>query len=639
VTQKFASDNKMMKSSKSLLYSVGLVFSLFLAIPQTFAKTVAPPQDPSQSITYWKPQVISAQQDEAVALAHSVFKVLLRTWDTARVEPDLYVVNSSAGPWAASLADGNILLSRNAIDICIRYGEQHAEHLLAFILGHELAHQRAEDLWHQKFLRLAGSQAPEIQQQLLKDLKINPDTISQLEQREAQADHDGLLIMASVGYDPFHVVDQKDFFTTWVENLWDVSCANQKLDSAITSACKKARSRALRTRTQLTTVATQNSLFELGMQQYVAANYEQAREYFSAFGKDYPSHAVFSNIGLTYLQQAIDIEHQISELNNRQVKFIYPIMLSQSPLATDSASTVAHNKRGAVDILLAQLNEKKHQLIESAITQFEKAIRLQPDHRDSYVLLATSYLVDDNAFMTRGILLGKYAPKFGQDSSAQMLLAITSYKEQQTAAALKKLNTALKSLSQHPDSVISVDSLRYALTYNLAAIAKQQGDIRAAQQAWKMLATNAKQNGNAYLFQLAVSNINQNALPEANKPATTNNNTRLGSKYKASKNSQKVSELWFDGDRYQVIRTVQGTRLVVDENDYLIATSNVPTKTNGQSINIGDAADRPLVFFGLPSRRIHLTSGEYLAYDSLALAIHIVNGRVAGWFAYRNPKP
>lgn len=636
---KYTSDIKMIKSNKPLFYSAGLVFSLFLIICPTWAKTVAPPQDPTQSITYWKPQVISAQQDEAVALAHSVFKVLLRTWDTARVEPDLYVVNSSAGPWAASLADGNILLSRNAIDICIRYGKQHAEHLLAFILGHELAHQRAEDLWHQKFLRLAGSQAPEIQQQLLKDLKINPDTISQLEQREAQADHDGLLIMASVGYDPFHVVDQKDFFTTWVENLWGVSCVNQKLDSTITSACKKARSRALRTRTQLTTVAAQNSLFEIGMQNYVAANYEQARQYFNAFGKDYPSQAVFANIGLTYLQQAIDIEHQITKLDNRRVKFIYPIMLSPSPLAADSTTTVAHNKRGAVDILIAQLNEKKHRLIESAITQFEKAIRLQPNQRDSYILLATSYLVDDNTFMTRGILQGKYTPKFGKDSAAQMLLAITSQKEQQTDAALNQLGSALKDLTQHSHSVLSVDSLRYALTYNLAAIAKQQGDTRAAQQAWKIMATKAKQNGNAYMFQLAVSNVNQNALPETNKIPTTNSDTTLGSRYKTSKKTQKVSELWFDGDRYQVVRTEQGTRLVVDEKDYLIAASNVPTKTNGQNINIGDAADRPLVFFGLPSRRVHLTSGEYLAYDSLALAIHIVNGRIAGWFSYRNPKP
>ncbi len=628
-----------MISSKSLFCTAGLVLSLFITVYPAWAKTVTPPQDPGQSITYWKPQVISAQQDEAVALAHSVFKVLLRTWDTARVEPDLYVVNSSAGPWAASLADGNILLSRNAIDICIRYGKQHAEHLLAFILGHELAHQRAEDLWHQKFLRLAGSQAPEIQQQLLKDLKINPDTISQLEQREAQADHDGLLIMASVGYDPFHVVDQKDFFTTWVENLWDVSCASQKLDSTITSACRKARSRALRTRTQLTTVAAQNSLFEMGMQHYVAASYEQAREYFNAFGKDYPSQAVFANIGLTYLQEAIDIEHQITTLDSRRIRFIYPIMLSQSPLAANSTTTLAQNKRGAVDVFITQLKEKKHQYIESAITQFEKAIRLQPDQRDSYILLATSYLVDDNTFMTRGIMQGKYTPKFGKDAAAQMLLAITSYKENHPDAAINKLTSALNSVSQHPDSVLSADSLQYALTHNLANIEKQQGGARAAQQAWKKLAARAKQNGNSYLFQLAVANINQNALPKASKSPTTSSDTILGSKYKTSKKTQKVSELWFEGDRYQVVRTEQGTRLVIDEKDYLIAASNVPTKTNGKSINIGDTADRALVYFGLPSRRIHLTSGEYLAYDSLALAIHVVNHRIAGWFSYRNPKP
>ena len=241
--------------------------------------------------------------------------------------------------------------------------------------------------------------------------------------------------------------------------------------------------------------------------------------------------------------------------------------------------------------------------------------------------------------MSCGILQGKYTPKFGKDSAAQMLLAITSYKEKQTKQAINQLNSALTNITQQPHSVLSVDSLRYALTYNLAAIERQQGNVRAAKQAWKKMAAKAKQNGNAYIFQLAVSNINQNAIPEASKSPTTKSAFGLGNKYKSNSKTQNISEVWFDGDRYQVVRTEAGLRLVLDERDYLIAASNVPTRTNGKTISIGDAADRPLVYFGLPARRIHLTSGEYLAYDSLALAIHIVNGRVAGWFSYRSPKP
>ena len=131
---------------------IGLLFLLTTLSPLQ-AKPLAPPDDPRQSITYWQKHSISAAEDSLVVMAQGVFKVLLRAWDNSRLEPNLYVVKSSAGPWAASLADGNILLSRAAIESCLKFGKHRAKHLLAFVLAHELAHQRADDLWHQRFFR------------------------------------------------------------------------------------------------------------------------------------------------------------------------------------------------------------------------------------------------------------------------------------------------------------------------------------------------------------------------------------------------------------------------------------------------------------------------------------------------------
>ncbi|MGD8886023.1 MAG: hypothetical protein PVF34_10390 [Gammaproteobacteria bacterium] len=618
-----------------------------LATAATFAaESVSPPDDPRQSINYWKSQVIDEQQDDAVALAHSVFSVLLRSWDTARVEPNLYVVKSHTGPWAASLADGNILLSRSAIDVCLEYGKQHAEHLLAFILGHELAHQRAEDLWHQKFLRLAGSQAPEIQQQLLKDLNINPDTIAQLERREAQADHDGLLIMASVGYDPFRVVEQKDFFTTWVENLWDVSCVNQSRASAITDACKKARTRALRTKAQLAAVATQTTLFELGNRAYVAGHYEQARHYYNAFGKEFPSRAVFANLGLTYLQQAINIEHRIVDIANqsatasRRIKFQYPVMLAEAPLPETPPAMLVSNKRGASDVLVAQLTDRKRRLLQQAIDQFEKAIRLEPDHRDGYVLLATSYLVDDNTFMTRGILQGKYIPQFADDPTSDLLLAMTSYKENNVAEAIKLFRQALRKTEATLNPADAQNTLTYTMALNLTAVLEQQHKSQQAINAWKTLAKRANQSGNSYLFQLAVHEVNHNLPADYRNEKLANAIPLLGETYPLNRQSNTITELWLDGEKLYVVRTGQGRSLVVDERKRVISASNVTAPQHPiQKIAPGGNVDRPLKLFGLPSRRIQLHSGEYLAYDHLSLAIHIVNNRIAGWFFYEPGQP
>ena len=196
----------------ALILSVGLS-------PISQGTSLAPPTDPTQSITYWKPHTISPRHDALVQKAQSIFTVLLRAWDSSRLEPSLYVVESAAGPWAASLADGNILLSKAAIETCLNFGADRAEHLLAFILAHELAHQRADDLWHQRFFRLVGNQSPEAAKKMLRGLQLDDKLVANIEQKEAQADHDGLIMMASVGYDPYQILDKKDFFTAWVENI------------------------------------------------------------------------------------------------------------------------------------------------------------------------------------------------------------------------------------------------------------------------------------------------------------------------------------------------------------------------------------------------------------------------------------
>jgi len=620
---------------RSIGYLV-LLASITGLLNPAFAKPVTPPQDPTQSITYWKSQVIDPAYDANIAMAHEVFNVLLRSWDTARVEPNLYVVKSSSGPWAASLADGNILLSKSAINVCLQYGKHYAKHLLAFILGHELAHQRSEDLWHQKFLRLAGSQAPEIQAKLLKDLKIDPDSIAQLEQREAQADHDGLLIMASVGYNPFKVVDQKDFFTTWVENLWQTSCGNQHLEKSIIYACQKAKTRALRTRTQLASVATQNTLFEMGIQAYVAGHYARAQHYFSAFGKDFPNRAVFANIGLTYLQQAIEVENQIVELDPKRAKFIYPAILATSPLKTVDPAFAQNNKRGATDLVIAQLISQRHQLIESAIPQFEKAIRLQPLHRLGYLLLASSYLVDDNQFMTRGILQGKYIPQFGEDVAAKNLLAITSFKESHPKKAIQQFETMLKNFDNYHDHSASSDNAHYIVTYNLASIYKQQGKTNKVSNLWRSLAQQAKHNGNGYLFQMAVYHINHQALRTSKQTTSNTSQSKLAQPGADNTDLHKVNELWLDGNKYQVMRNKDGDQEITDDEHNIVSVSYVsPIHKLAKTVEIGDSADRPLKLFGMPTRRIQLQCGEYLAYDTLALAIHVVNNHVIDWFSYK----
>lgn len=614
-----------------------LVLCSYSAISSAANMPLVPPDDPRQSITYWKAHTISADTDPMVAASQKIFSTLLRGWDSSRLEPGLYVVASSAGPWAASLADGNILLSREAISSCMKFGTDRGEHLLAFVLAHELAHQRADDLWHQRFFRIIGRQNADARSKMMRGLQGESQLLSDMEQKEAQADHDGLILMASVGYDPYQILDKKDFFTAWVENIWGDNCRQQSARGDMQEACKQAQARALRTRAQLSSVATQAMLYELGVQAFVAQDYTRARDYFTAYGRDYPSRALMSALGLTYLAEALQLHGELQEAGVLdQPAFYYPLMLD----ATAQARPVHQHqqtRRSAISALMAQKRQQMHDKLEHSMQHFEKAIRLEPGHKKTYLLLASAYLLDGNSFMVRGVLQGRYIPAFGKDPAVDMLLAMTQVIEGQAAQAEAAFNELIQRLQTGPlTSAMADNLLLYSVTFNRAALAMYNDQPTQAQQGWQQLANRAKKSGNTLLFRLALGHIvQQPAAPHTGLAvAATVNGLRPGDRAKKT-GASLVSDLWIDGDQYRVYRFDDGARFIVDGDGKVISAWQQQGKASLQQlISAGDDAGRAFKTLGLPDRRLDMTSGEYLAYDKYGLALHINQDRIMGWFLY-----
>ncbi len=613
------------------------------------SSTLVPPTDPKQSITYWKKYILDDELD-LVQQSQQIFSVLLRAWDQSRIEPGLYVVESDAGAWAASLADGNILLSKQAIETCYSFGGQRGEHLLAFVLAHELAHQRSDDLWHQRFFRMLESQSAESQKTMIAGLDLNSELITQLEQKEAQADHDGLVLMSSVGFDANQVVNDKDFFTLWVENIWQQNCTDNKIHSSHYDACKQAQARALRTQTQLETVATQSMLYDLGVEKFVAGDYLQAREYFTIYGRDYPGRAIITAIGLSYFAQAQDIQKQLIELkaslsdntgSQPQLDFYYPMILDAQ--VSDTATKLsAGSKRADTKSMITKLQKQKTSLIDQSISQFEKAIRLTPDYRETYLLLASSHLLANNSYRVRGVLQGQYIKKFGNDNAVDMLLALTMAIEGKTDQAIKELERlSLTSTINKNSSVLAENILRYSVTYNLAELYDSVDRSDDAKKSWMKLAQLSQKNGDTLLFRLAVSHLepNNHKILRQNLPqAPTIEGNRLGDSMSLAKTANKSrAELWIDGERYQILID-KNSRYITQDDGTLISArqTNSETKaiTGNNKLHIGDSADRPFKTLGIPDRRLNLTSGEYLAYDDYGLAVRISNDQVRGWFLY-----
>ena len=600
--------------------------------------TLLPPDDPRQSIAYWKAHTISAEEDAIVGVAENIFRQLLRAWDNSRVEPGLYVVHSNGAAWAASLADGNILLSREAIDASFKFGQERGEHLLAFVLAHELAHQRSDDLWHQRFFRSLRSQDQENRDLMLNGLPLQAETIADIEKKEIQADHDGLIMMSTVGFDPWQVLTDRDFFTAWVESIWQATCDSSSAQN-FKPACQQAKSRALRTRSQLDAVASQAAVYDLGIQAMVANDYEQARHYFTLFGREYPNRNIMSAIGISYLSEAISLRKELITLGAiDQVDFYFPLILDTSA-GVPTQEPDQSQKRAAVSEQIKQLQLRLTAKLEAAAQFLQKAIQLDPDHRVSYLSLAMVHIIENNPFLVRGVLQGRYLPRFGEDAPVGILLAMVDALQGNEKAAEEGLKKVVSgSAFSQVDNALSQDVINYTAVYNLAALYHQQGRSKTAQDLWQKLAQTEKSKGNALLFRLALKNLvgptdtSQQALSRA--PSVKG--VRLGDKKPRDDSPHHVSELWIEGEQYHLYVYEDGARYISASSGKIISARQVGGLASiAGLVEIGGGSDRPLKTLGLPDRRLQLSSGEYIAYDDYRLALHILNNRVQGWFLYR----
>lgn len=596
--------------------SIKPVITVLMVLWTTQAWSLSVPDDPSQSIHYWKPQVINPASDAQVKRTHDLFSHLLGAWDISRIEPTLNVVKDSSGPWAASLADGNILLSRTAIDICLSFGKQRGEHLLAFILAHELAHQKSNDLWHQQFFRLIGNQTKAVTDEIKRGLSINVNQVAQLESLEVQADLDAVVMMASVGYDPYQIIKDNNFYTSWIENIWQKPCSTQ------IKACTKAKERALRTQAQLESISDQAVLYEVGIQALVAKRYEQARAYLTAYARNFPGRSVHNSIGVSYLAEAISLWPEYAAQVNKP-NLYFPIFVEATPSWRNENTS---EKRGST----AQLKANIHHLAERALSYFEKAQRLSPEHRDTHYLRAMSYLLMGNSPMANGIIEGQYIPTFGQDASADILralsLAISGKSQQAQKHFANNIRRRLKSAKSDDYPHL------FTMVQNQAQLADFHNRPDEAKKIWLSFAQSMSKKGEGYLFQLSLSKIK--AQPNVLPPKAPLSYQKLSLNHPLLQVDSDKKKIWFDGEPLHIHRDKGGVWLSDKHNKVIALWLNDANFKGVERLKLGDSAERVIRVMGPADRQISLNSGEFLAYDNYGLALKIQKNIITSWFLY-----
>ncbi|MFT5656877.1 MAG: tetratricopeptide (TPR) repeat protein [Gammaproteobacteria bacterium] len=348
-----------------------------------------------------------------------------------------------------------------------------------------------------------------------------------------------------------------------------------------------------------------------------------------------------SAIGLSYLSEALSIHRQlISSGAIDQVDFYYPLLLEvsagvQEPLAESQ-------KRSGLTAHTKKLRQTLKTNLQQSMEFLEKAIRLDPDHKPSYLSLAIAHLIDGNPYLVRGVLQGLYLPRFGQninDSAPVTLLLAMTHSQQgdhlQAERLLKKVVT--QKLVDSSEPVLPQDLLLFSAIYNLAALYRYQQQVGKITPLWQALAHKAQASGNAVLFRMAFKHLST-ADQKANQALTkapSIKGVRIGDKKPRDDTPHHVSELWIEGEQYHVYVYEDGARYISASNGKVVSASQVGGLANIEGlIEIGGGADRPLKALGLPDRRIHLSTGEYIAYDDYRLVLHIDDNRVLGWFLY-----
>jgi len=230
-----------------------------------------------------------------LARVESIFRKLKNVAGGAALRSRLYVIDSDNEPWAVALQDGNVILSRGAMDVVYDGRDLNSSDArMALILGHELSHIASNDFWHQHVYKkfLAGSSALQaIQGQSSQDLKIR-------KQQELRADEEGFLLASLAGYDTRKIFSDQDN----PENFLSYWARQTNLISSDEYHAPEERIAFLQNRMDRLDQSVE--FFKFGVRLAHFGRYGDAQLMLEEFRKDYGSRQVLTNLGYTYLQLA-----------------------------------------------------------------------------------------------------------------------------------------------------------------------------------------------------------------------------------------------------------------------------------------------------------------------------------------------
>ena len=562
--------------------------------------------DPSEYISWWIQNYREAERDDPrIRKAYGIFEALLRVADRpTSATPSLYIFKDLRGLWALSLPNGPIVLSKDVVDFCYE-DPKYAEARLAFVLGHEIAHQVRGDWWHYNFFR-AIRHLKETGDSSMVNSLLERVRAGDLRQKEYIADDYGILYSALAGFSVVPMISEDDnFIEEWMAKLRPTEELKEVYPSS------EERIEAIRARLQH--IVYHLVLFEIGVRLYQMGRYREAIEAFETFLTYFPSREVFNDLGLCYYREAL-------RASLSPPRFKSSISADPTSRAYDLVSALGRR----------EVTEYR-ELLDKAIENFKRAVEMDPGYKVAHNNLGRALdLIDPYA------AIGHFNRALKIDSlyaEAYNNRGISLWKIGQRSKALDDLAKAVQLDPSYADPL-----------YNLGLIYWEEGDAVRARKMWEEY---LRLRPKGFWSDLIRSYLGIRprrsvpAPPEQIGGVGVDCLERLEELEEAYEMDTFVAgrlrfKVWnFPESCFKAVVWEKAWYFGEERNDGFIVAEEGYQGTTALGVDIGTPVDELFGRYGPPERAERTTVGRSYIYPSRGIAFDIVEGKVASWYIFR----
>jgi tetratricopeptide (TPR) repeat protein len=581
--------------------------------------------------TYGDYVLTGGQKDSRVRESFKVFERVRNTVEKGtKRTPRLFIISSGGDPFAVSLPDGGIIISKKTLDTCYsKVKPETGNRRMAFIIGHELAHLANDDFMHREVFRIIKKYGKEnANEEAGRYFNLTgPEKAKESRLKEIMADRKGVLYASMAGYDVGSLFGSSDdFLSYWVEqtgikNSYDRDTNYPSMENRLKFI-----------RTQLEDIIHSVESFRAGVLLYQCERFHDALAAFSEFSKTYPAREVFNNMGACHLSLALK---RMSVLDK---DIFYRFRLATAIDFTTTARDVSQPLRSGSDLLedfsfSFRVNEAKR--------CFETAVRKDPTNGTSHCNLAAMY-----------ILKKEYARAMAEcddvlktdskniDALNNKAIAFYLFGEQTETDTFQRAYQYLEeAFSLHPNNHI--------ILYNLASMAGKRLQTAGAKQYWeKYLAVSPHDD----FFKQAHKKLKkegQGVKKKANAPPGLSqfSTIKLGSNFsKVEKRFGKENTIFYKTGSQRKNKTAG------KEDSFSLIDIQVGVKGNLRVLaqngiveiielmhDTGKDANEMATHLGAPDHIVRHTTGNFYVYRNPGFSFKEINGKVHSfiWFEAR----